>query len=189
MSIEAQRVVLIDSVNEGLIEPKHFRIEKLTVDSSNLQDNEIIIQVLAMSADPYLRGLIKSTGMIKPGEVMRGFVSGEIIYSKHSGWKVGDFIGASLPFQTVQKVTEAELKVTSAWKLTGLVKKETISYGVGVLGMPGATAYGGYLDVLAAKEGETIFISAASGAVGSIVGQIAKNVKKKYCDWVMWWSS
>ena len=62
------------------------------------------------------------------------------------------------------------------WKLSGKVTDTTISYGIGVLGMPGSTAYGGLIDILRPKQGETIFISAASGAVGSLVGLIAKNI-------------
>jgi len=87
---------------------------------------------------------------------------------------VGDFLGRSGPFCTVQIVTDEELK--HSWKLTGKVTKDTISYGIGILGMPGSTAYGGLIDVLRPTPGETIFISAASGAVGSLVGQLAKNI-------------
>jgi NADPH-dependent curcumin reductase CurA len=64
---------------------------------------------------------------------------------------------------------------TLMWKLTGLIEAKDIAYGVGVMGMPGSTAYGGLIDILRPLEGETIFISAAAGAVGGLVGQIAKN--------------
>lgn len=56
------------------------------------------------------------------------------------------------------------------------MKEEEISYGVGVLGMPGSTAYGGLIDVLKPNTGETIFVSGAAGAVGSMVGQLAKSL-------------
>jgi NADPH-dependent curcumin reductase CurA len=63
-----------------------------------------------------------------------------------------------------------------SWKLTGLIDENDIGLGIGILGMPGSTAYGGLIDVLRPNKGETIFISAASGAVGSLVGMIAKNI-------------
>ena len=81
-----------------------------------------------------------------------------------------------MPFVTVQMLTASQLKETLMWKLTGIVDREQLSLGLGILGMPGSTAYGGLLDVLAAKKGETLWVSAAAGAVGSMVGQIAKNV-------------
>lgn len=89
-----------------------------------------------------------------------------------------DLIGGSLPFSCVQIVSEKQLASTITWKLTGLIDESQISYGVGVMGMPGSTAYGGLIDVLRPNEGETIFISAASGAVGSLVGQLAKHLYK-----------
>jgi NADPH-dependent curcumin reductase CurA len=61
-------------------------------------------------------------------------------------------------------------------KLTGLLDESEITLGLGLIGMPGATAYGGLLDILRPNEGETIFISAASGAVGSLVGMLAKRL-------------
>jgi NADPH:quinone reductase len=96
------------------------------------------------------------------------------------GWIAGDFFGASLPFTTVQVVTSEALAKTVMWKLTGRVTEATISHGVGVLGMPGATAYGGLIDVLRpAKQSakpEVIWVSGAAGAVGGMVGQLAKQV-------------
>jgi NADPH-dependent curcumin reductase CurA len=74
--------------------------------------------------------------------------------------------GAALPFTTVQKVFPDKSLI---WRLDSL-SEDNISYGIGVLGMPGSTAYGGLIDVLKPLKGETIFISAASGAVGSLVG-------------------
>jgi hypothetical protein len=65
---------------------------------------------------------------------------------------------------------------TIMWKLTDMLTEENSSLGLGILGMPGSTAYGGLIDVLRPLEGQTIFVSGAAGAVGSMVGQIAKNV-------------
>jgi NADPH-dependent curcumin reductase CurA len=136
----------------------------------------MVIHVMAFSADPYLRGSIKSTGYNKPGNPMIGFVAGKVIASKNPDWVAGDLIGASLPFSTLQVVKKENLAKTMSWKLTGLIEESDIGLGIGILGMPGSTAYGGLIDVLRPNKGDTIFISAASGAVGSLVGMIAKNI-------------
>jgi NADPH-dependent curcumin reductase CurA len=71
-------------------------------------------------------------------------------------------------------VTPELLKQILIWKLTDYFTEDKISYGIGVLGMPGATVYGGLVETLRPLQGETIFISAAAGAVGGMVGQLAK---------------
>jgi NADPH-dependent curcumin reductase CurA len=93
----------------------------------------------------------------------------------------GDFFGASLPFTTIQILTAEAGAKTVMWKLTGKVTESTIGHGIGVLGMPGSTAYGGLIDILRPKEKggekpEVIWVSGAAGAVGSMVGQLAKQV-------------
>jgi NADPH-dependent curcumin reductase CurA len=118
------------------------------------------------------------TGECKPGSVMEGFIAGKVLESNSPDWKAGDLFGSKLPFATVQAISGDELKKIMIWKLTDCITEDQISLGVGILGMPGSTAYGGTVDVLRPKEGETIFVSAACGAVGSMVGQIAKNVYK-----------
>jgi len=95
--------------------------------------------------------------------------------SKHPEWKEGDLFGANLPFTTHQAVSADGL--ASFRKLTGYIKEDDLSVGIGLLGMPGSTAYGG-LDLMNVNEKDNVWISAATGAVGSIAGQIAKNVKK-----------
>jgi len=105
---------------------------------------------------------------------MFGFVSGKVLHSHNQAWKVGDLFGSNLPFSTFQIVTAEQLQKTVIWKLTDYITESQISYGIGVLGMPGATAYGGLVDTLRPLKGETIFVSAAAGAVGGLVGQLAK---------------
>lgn len=177
MSLTVQAVVLLTHVNEGMPTPEHFRIEESEVNPSDLQDGGILISVRAISADPYLRGSIKSTGSSKPGQPMAGFVSGTVLESKSEAWSSGDFFGAALPFKTFQIIPAEQLKKSLIWKLPReIVNESNISLGVGLLGMPGSTAYGGLIDVLRPNKNETIFISAASGAVGSLVGQLAKQL-------------
>ena len=85
---------------------------------------------------------------VKAGGAMVGFIAGKVIKSNNSAWVEGDLIGASLPFSTVQIVSAEALLKTLAWNLTGKVSEANISHGIGFLGMPGSTAYGGLLDVL-----------------------------------------
>jgi NADPH-dependent curcumin reductase CurA len=115
---------------------------------------------------------------MKPGTVMEGFVAGLVLESQNADWEEGDLFGAKLPFITEQTLTEGDLKTHTIWKLTDYITEDQISLGVGILGMPGATAHAGVKHVLRPKEGETLFVSAACGAVGSMAGQIAKHVYK-----------
>ena len=105
---------------------------------------------------------------------MRGLVAGKILESNLPDWKAGDLFGAELPFTDLQAVPAS--KARTFRRLTRLISENQISYGVGVLGMPGSTAYGGLIDILQPRKGETIWVSGAAGAVGSLVGMMAKQV-------------
>eukprot|EP00602_Paraphysomonas_sp_CaronLab_P010703 CAMPEP_0185039032 /NCGR_PEP_ID=MMETSP1103-20130426/35443_1 /TAXON_ID=36769 /ORGANISM="Paraphysomonas bandaiensis, Strain Caron Lab Isolate" /LENGTH=345 /DNA_ID=CAMNT_0027577761 /DNA_START=19 /DNA_END=1053 /DNA_ORIENTATION=- len=174
----SKSVVLKASLDEGLPGPEHFDIVENIVNDP--QQGEIQVQILAMSADPYLRIRIKSEsafGAVKPGSVMDGFVVGKVVRSNGvSKWSEGDTFGAMMPFTTIQNLSEEKLASTLMWKLSDMVSEDELTLGLGILGMPGSTAYGGLVHVLRPNIGETIFVSAASGAVGSLVGMIAKNV-------------
>jgi NADPH:quinone reductase len=105
-----------------------------------------------MYIDPYLRGGLKVGEVPRP---MSGFVSGIVVASKNPNWVEGDLFGASLPYTTIQVVTADQMAKTLMWKLTGYIDAEHLSYGVGVLGMPGSTAYGGLIDVLRPNAGSS----------------------------------
>lgn len=174
-------VILKQTVDEGVPGPEHFDTQESALpDLEGEVEGSIQVRITAMSADPYLRMRIKTSsafGNVQPGEAMSGFVVGKVVGSKgNSSWAVGDLFGGNLPYSTVQNLTPDDLKVNLLWKLTGILSEEELTLGLGLLGMPGSTAYGGLFDVLAAKQGETIFVSAAAGAVGSLVGMLAKNV-------------
>lgn len=171
---EAKSVVLKVNVDEGFPGPEHFQIKTSPV-PTEVPSGGILVQCLVFSADPYLRNSVKSTSK-KPGDTMEGFVAGKVLESKSDKWKAGDLFGASLPFTTVQVVTAEALANTVSWSLTDHITEDQISLGIGVLGMPGATAWGGTCDILRPNKGETLFVSAATGAVGSLVGQIGKHV-------------
>jgi len=177
-------------LDEGVPGPEHFTIKDTEVDVGSLEEGGILLRSLVMSVDPYLRGGLKNrNGANTTGErIMRGFVAGRVEESKSGKYAKGDLVGCSANFSTLQILSAEAIAATLIWKLPDMVTEENVSLGVGALGMPGSTAYGGLIDVLRptkAKEADeadqtqqkqTLFVSAASGAVGSLVGQIAKNV-------------
>jgi len=179
--LTSKSIILKDLLPSGPPQPEHFDItsEEIDVDAlkGTLVDGDIIVQLLTISADPYLRGQIRPGGRGTAQSPMFGFVAGRVLASHNNEkWAEGDLFGSNLKFITIQKLSAADLAQTLIWKLTGLLDESQISRGIVVLGMPGSTAYGGLIDVLRPKEGETIFISAASGAVGSLVGMLAKTL-------------
>ena len=178
--MESKTLVVASYCNEGIPSAENFRIETTTVDVANLTDGEFIAKLLILSADPYMRNMVRQAGFtnrtIAIGNPLTGFVTAEVVESKSDKFPKGMFFGASLPFQTVQRLSDGAMLKTVSWNLSSYVTRETVSHGIGVLGMPGATVYGGLLKVLRPKEGETIFISGAAGAVGGLVGQLAKNI-------------
>lgn len=162
---------------QGMPTSDLFEVRDTMIESTDLADGGVLLDILVMSVDPYLRGLIRTptAGEVPTGgKLMEGFVAGRVRESRTSTWRKGDFFGASLSFSTAVLLTKEQLANTLMWNLTGHVDESTIQRGIGVLGMPGCTAYAGVLDVLQPKKGETIFVSAASGAVGSLVSQVAK---------------
>lgn len=133
--------------------------------------NQFLVQAHYLSVDPYMRGRMNDVkSYAKPvqiGEVMTGGVVGEVIESNHPGYSVGDFAVGQFGWQ--------EYAVSDG---VGVRKVDPslapISTSLGVLGMPGLTAYFGLLDICDPKPGETVLVSGAAGAVGTLVGQIAK---------------
>jgi NADPH-dependent curcumin reductase CurA len=173
----SKSLILVQNQDEGLPESTTFRIDINEVNIDNLKNsllpNQLLVQLLVASADPYLRGQIKSTGSFKAGQVMQCFVAGKVLHSTHNDWIEGDLFGANLPVTSIQVISPQSTGML--WKLTSYLDEEHISQGVGVLGMPGSTAYAGIEGILRPNQNETIFISAASGAVGGLSGMIAKH--------------
>jgi NADPH-dependent curcumin reductase CurA len=124
-----------------------------------------------MSVDPYMRYTIKKHG--QKGQPIQGFVTGKILKSKHADWSEGDLFGANLPFSTVQQVTDCG----SFQNLTGYVEESQLSLGLGIFGLTGCTAYAAF-DLMQVTEKDTVWVADCCGAVGSVAGQLAKNVKK-----------
>ncbi len=135
------------------------------------QEGEVLVQGEWLSLDPYMRGRMNDVKSYVPpvqiGQVMVGEVAGEVLESKHPGFRPGDKVCAPLGWQLYGCAKGAELTKVDA-------SRAPLSYYLGVLGMPGKTAYFGLNEIGRPKAGETVVVSAASGAVGSVVGQLAK---------------
>jgi NADPH-dependent curcumin reductase CurA len=132
---------------------------------------ELLVRVVYLSLDPYMRGRMSDARSYVPpvalGDVMEGGTVGEVVRSNHPGFAVGDVVEGPLGWQ--------EYAVSAGKGLRRIDPTVApISTALGVLGMPGLTAYFGLLEVGQPKAGETVVVSAASGAVGGLVGQIAK---------------
>lgn len=174
--LPSRTLTLSSYCEEGLPSASNFTIVDTVVDSTNLPEGCLLLRALYFSADPYLRMAVRSgrPSSVQLNQPMSGFISGRVESSTIEGWTKGDLFGGALPFSTLQIVTSTSLKKTAFWKLTDVITEDELSYGIGALGMPGATAWGGLVDVLRPLKDETLLITAASGAVGQLVGQIAK---------------
>lgn len=136
-----------------------------------IQDGQLLVKVEYISLDPAMRGWLNDAkSYIEPvqiGDVMRAGTVGKVVESKHDGFKEGDFVCG---YNGVQSYAISDG--------TGLYKVDEtlapLSYYLGVLGMPGMTGYFGLLKSGEPKEGETVVVSGAAGAVGGLVGQIAR---------------
>lgn len=176
-AITVKSVALVNSVDAGIPTTSDFTIVESTIDPETVEVpiGGLLVTILVVSADPYLRGLIRSNSAFKPNGIISGFVAGKVLkVNQVDKWVEGDLFGGNLPFSTHQILSAAS--VASIWKLSEFIDESDISAGIGILGMPGATAFGGLCDVLRPEPGETIFVSAAAGAVGGLVASIAKTV-------------
>ncbi|MDA9561086.1 NADP-dependent oxidoreductase [Gammaproteobacteria bacterium] len=138
-----------------------------------LKKNEILIQVKYLSIDPYMRGRMNDgvsyASPVKIGQPMPGETVGTVIESKSSLYKLGDNVCIHKGWQTYIKAKDTDLSI---YKVPDL--NIPLSAYLGVAGMPGRTAYFGLNRVGKPNKGDVVVVSAASGAVGSVVGQLAK---------------
>lgn len=135
------------------------------------QEGELLVKAKYVSVDPYMRGRMSDAKSYAPpfevGKPIEGGVVAEVTESHHPNFKVGDAVVALLQWQ--------EIQVVAAEKVTKLDKNiAPLSYYLGLLGMPGLTAYFGFIDIGKPLTGETVVVSGAAGAVGMVVGQIAR---------------
>ncbi len=137
-----------------------------------LTDGQVRVRNLFMSVDPYMRGRMNDTKSYVPpfqlGEPLQGGAIGSVVETRSPDLAEGDLILHMLGWRD-----EAVLPARQAQKIAAIEGLSPSAY-LGVLGMPALTAYVGLLDIAALKPGDVVFVSGAAGAVGSMVGQIAK---------------
>ena len=151
-------------------EPTHDDFELVTAERPAPDDGEVLVKTLYQSVDPYMRGRMRdAASYAEPwdvGEPMRAGVVGEVLESEADAFEPGDVVTGRLLW--------AEHAVADADELRAVDPDlGPVSTALGVLGMPGVTAYWGLLDVGEPTPGDTVVVSAAAGAVGSVVGQLA----------------
>jgi hypothetical protein len=164
--------ILLDNRPEGEASAGNFKIE--TVETPVLQEGQVLVRHHYLSLDPYMRGRMnagKSYAQPQPlGEVMIGGTVGEVVESRHPKYAVGD--------QVVGMGGWQEYSVVNATEPGALRKVDTshvpLSHYLGAVGMPGVTAWYGLVMIIDPRPGQTVTVSAASGAVGSAVGALAK---------------
>jgi hypothetical protein len=151
--------------------PKRGDWDETSEPARDPSEGEVLVKVLYLSLDPAMRGWMnEGKSYIAPvgiGEVMRAGGVGRVLASKDPAFADGDFVVGVLGVQEYATVPGKGLTKVDA-------KAAPLPLYLGVLGMPGMTAYFGLLEAAEPKEGETVVVSGAAGAVGMIVGQIAK---------------
>jgi NADPH-dependent curcumin reductase CurA len=153
----------------GLPSSDNFRIEKKSL--NELKDNEVLLKSWYFSVDPYMRGRMNSAksyaASFEVDQPIQGAVVAKVIESKSKLLKAGDTVVGMLPWATYSVEKTENLRK---------IDVQTIppGYFLGVLGMPGFTAYFGIMEIGKPKKGDTVVVSGAAGAVGIVAGQIAK---------------
>ena len=169
MSSEINRRIVLAERPAAYPEPKHFRLEEVPIPQPS--EGEALVETIWLSLDPYMRGRMREgpsyAAAVQIGEVMTGGVVGRVVESRTPDLAVGDIVDGSLGWQEYAVARPGALRRVDP-------DLAPISTAVGVLGMPGMTAYFGFLDVCEPEVGDTVVVSAASGAVGQVVGQIGK---------------
>ncbi|MBS2008399.1 MAG: NADP-dependent oxidoreductase [Cyanobacteria bacterium SZAS TMP-1] len=188
---DVNRQIVLASRPEGEPTDDNFKLIESALPVAG--DGEVLLRTIFLSLDPYMRGRMSAAKSyaepVPIGGVMEGGAVSQVVESHHANFKKGDFVVGSTGWQTHSVAKgEALAKVNIDPAVAPL------STAVGVLGMPGMTAYTGLLNIGQPRPGETVVVAAASGAVGAIVGQIAK-IKgaraigiaggKRKCDYVV----
>ena len=166
---DMNRRFVLASRPHGAPTPEDFRLERSPVPTPG--DGQLLLRTIYLSLDPYLRGRMSDAPSYAPpvevGSLMVGGTVSRVVESRRAGFDPGDLVVGMSGWQDYDLSDGSGLM-----KLPAAV--EHPSYALGVLGMPGFTAYMGLLDIGRPKPGETVVVSAATGAVGSVVGQLAK---------------
>jgi NADPH-dependent curcumin reductase len=163
------RQILLAARPEGAPGPQHFKLAETPVPQPG--DGEVLLKTLWLSLDPYMRGRMSAArSYAKPvevGEVMEGGTVSRVEASRNKDFAVGDVVLSRAGWQEYAMSDGSGLRKLDP-------KRAPLSTALGVLGMPGMTAYTGLTIIGQPKAGETVVVAAASGPVGATVGQIAK---------------
>ncbi|CAN0842469.1 2-alkenal reductase (NADP(+)-dependent) [Linum grandiflorum] len=176
-----KQVVLKEHVGGGYLNESHFEVKtdaevKLEVPEGS--KTAVVVKNLYLSCDPYMRGRMSSDrgttavdpefASFAPGSPISGFGVSKVVESAHPDYKKGDLVWGFTNWEEYSIIENPKI----LFKIPN--SDVPLSYYTGLLGMAGVTAYFGFYDVCAPKKGEYVFVSAASGAVGQLVGQYAK---------------
>ena len=163
------KTIILDQRPEGLPKPSDFRFIDENV--TEVKPGELLLGTKYVSVDPYLRGRMNDVkSYIPPFELGKPISSGiiaEVLESRNDKFKMGDFVSGILHWKEIQTSDGKGLMIVDP-------KQAALSSYLGVLGMTGLTAYFGLLEIGKPVRGETLLISGAAGAVGSVVGQIGR---------------
>ena len=160
---------------------KHLTVEDrpINLDTVDLHDG-VLVKVLYTSFDPYLRGRMRDPSVhsysppLTPGEALKSGIAGKVVRSDNRQYQPGDLVAAFSGQNAEYTVIPEKLFSVIGLRKVDITHGLPLSYYIGFLGMPGATSFEGLYDIGQPKKGETIFISSAAGAVGQVVGQLAK---------------
>lgn len=162
------RRIVLASRPKGAPTPQDFRLEQLDVPTP--AEGEVVLRTLYLSLDPYMRGRMSDAPSYAPptaiDDVMVGGTVSRVVASRHQKFAEGDLVLGGSGWQ--------DYEVSNGRDLMALGNAAHPSLALSVLGMPGFTAYHGLLNIGEPKPGETVVVAAASGAVGAVVGQIAR---------------
>jgi NADPH-dependent curcumin reductase len=152
-------------------EPTPADFEAVDAPSPVVNDGEVLRRTIYLSLDPYMRGRMSDApsyaAPVPVGGVMVGHTVSEVVESRNPAFRAGDLVVGYDGWQRYGVSAGKELRALDP-------KRAPISTAIGILGMPGMTAFVGLMDIGQPKPGETVVVSAASGAVGAVVGQLAK---------------
>lgn len=172
MSARTYRQVVLKSRPVGIPQAEHFEIRSANLPA--LEPGQFLVRNEFLSVDPAMRGWVNAVANYsKPvgiGEVMRSFAAGTVVESRHPDFPEGTHVMGMLGWQ--------EYTISNGRNIRRKVKETDLplSLSLGVLGLNGITAYFGLMAVAEARPGDTVVVSTAAGAVGSVVGQLAKSL-------------
>jgi NADPH-dependent curcumin reductase CurA len=166
---ETYRRMVLAARPRGPVAPENFRLETLAV--PELADGQVLIRNHYLSLDPYMRGRMSAAKSYASSQqiddTMIGGTVGQVLASRSTYYQPGEFVGGMLGW--------SEMGVSDGVLLRKLdTTRIPLSAYLGVVGMPGMAAWYGFNQIMEAAAGETVVVSAASGAVGSVVGQLAR---------------